>query len=135
MASSLLNKGSKTLFGKDHNFDKIKNYEDFKQSVPIRDYESLKSYVELIKSGKENVLWPGKPVYFAITSGTTSGAKYIPITAVKNIKATVFKAPTLPPILINKNISKAGIPIKKRKNGFICLIQKYMINVYLSNYE
>ena len=76
----ILNKGSKTLFGKDHNFDKIKNYEDFKQSVPIRDYESLKSYVELIKSGKENVLWPGKPVYFAITSGTTSGAKYIPIT-------------------------------------------------------
>ena len=58
----ILNKGSKTLFGKDHNFDKIKNYEDFKQSVPIRDYESLKSYVELIKSGKENVLWPGKPV-------------------------------------------------------------------------
>ena len=76
----LLNKGSKTLFGKDHNFDKIKNYQDFKNNVPIRDYEGIKDYIELIKSGKENVLWPGKPVYFAITSGTTSGAKYIPIT-------------------------------------------------------
>ena len=76
----LLNKGSKTLFGKDHNFDKIKNYQDFKHNVPIRDYEGIKDYIELIKSGKENVLWPGKPVYFAITSGTTSGAKYIPIT-------------------------------------------------------
>ena len=58
-----------------------------------------------------------------------------PITAVKNIKATVLNAPICPPILINKNISKAGRPINKRKNGFICLIQKYMINVYLSNYE
>ena len=62
-------------------------------------------------------------------------AKYRPIIAVKKIKATVFKAPTCPPILINKNISKAGRPINNRKNGFICLIQKYMINVYLSNYE
>ena len=55
--------------------------------------------------------------------------------AVKNIKAKVFKAPTWLPILINRNISKAGRPINKRKNEFICLIQKYMINVYLSNYE
>ena len=76
----ILKKGSKTLFGKDHNFDKIKNYQDFKRRVPIRDYEAIKDYVELIKSGKKNILWPGKPTYFAITSGTTSGAKYIPIT-------------------------------------------------------
>ena len=62
-------------------------------------------------------------------------AKYRPIIAVKKIKATVFKAPTCPPISINKYISKAGMHINIRKNGFICLIQKYMINVYLSNYE
>ena len=76
----ILNKGSQTLFGADHNFDKIKNYQDFKSRIPVRDYEGLKKYVELIQSGEENVLWPGKPIYFAITSGTTSGAKYIPIT-------------------------------------------------------
>ena len=59
----------------------------------------------------------------------------MPIIAVIKIRATVFKAPNWPPILINKNISIAGIPINIIKNGFICLIQKYMINVYLSNYE
>lgn len=69
-----------TAFGKDHDFKNIKNYEDFKQKVPIRDYESLKPYIERIIAGEENVLWEGLPIYFAKTSGTTSGAKYIPIT-------------------------------------------------------
>lgn len=69
-----------TEFGKDHGFNKIDSYDDFKQQVPVRDYEQLKPYIEKIKSGKENILWPGKPIYFAKTSGTTSGVKYIPIT-------------------------------------------------------
>lgn len=68
-----------TAFGRDHNFHKIKTYEDFKQAVPIRDYEDLKDYVERIKHGEKDVLWPGKPAYFAKTSGTTSGVKYIPM--------------------------------------------------------
>src|SRR5690606_41686788 len=69
-----------TAFGRDHGFDQIKNYEDFKQRVPIRDYEELKPYVDRIVQGEHSVLWPGLPYYFAKTSGTTSGAKYIPIT-------------------------------------------------------
>lgn len=69
-----------TAFGKDHDFAHIKNYEDFKQRVPIRDYEGLKSYIERIIAGEQNVLWKGLPIYFAKTSGTTSGVKYIPIT-------------------------------------------------------
>ena len=76
----LLSEAKKTQFGKDHGFDKIVTHEDFVQKVPVRDYEELKPYVEEIISGKNNVLWPGKPIYFAKTSGTTSGAKYIPIT-------------------------------------------------------
>lgn len=76
----ILNSAKDTQFGKDHNFESIVSYNDFKKQVPIRDYESLKSYIEQIKAGKENILWPGKPMYFAKTSGTTSGAKYIPIT-------------------------------------------------------
>jgi len=76
----LVENGSKTLFGKDHNFSSINNYEDFKQNVPIRDYEELKSYVEKILKGEPDILWPGMPEYFAKTSGTTSGTKYIPIT-------------------------------------------------------
>ncbi|MGF7230637.1 GH3 family domain-containing protein, partial [Arachidicoccus sp.] len=75
----LLKSAKNTQFGKDHHFDSLKNYDDFKQAVPIRDYEALKPYIEKIKEGKENILWKGKPLYFAKTSGTTSGAKYIPI--------------------------------------------------------
>ncbi|MDX1628312.1 MAG: GH3 auxin-responsive promoter family protein, partial [Fulvivirga sp.] len=76
----LVRKGRKTRFGKDHNFDQIETYEDFKKHVPITDYEGLKGYVNQIIEGNEDVLWPGKPAYFAKTSGTTSGTKYIPIT-------------------------------------------------------
>lgn len=68
-----------TSFGKDHGFSEIKTYEDFKKKVPIRDYEELRPYIERVVEGEENVLWPGKPAYFAKTSGTTSGVKYIPI--------------------------------------------------------
>lgn len=76
----LIKSATNTVFGKDHSFSKINNYEDFKKQVPVRDYEDLKPYVEQIIKGKEDVLWKGKPIYFAKTSGTTSGAKYIPIT-------------------------------------------------------
>jgi GH3 auxin-responsive promoter len=75
----LIKTGSKTYFGKEHGFEKIKTYEDFVKQVPIRDYEAFKPYIEKIKQGKHNVLWKGLPIYFAKTSGTTSGIKYIPI--------------------------------------------------------
>jgi hypothetical protein len=78
---TLIEKASQTKFGKDHNFTEIKTHSDFCKAVPVRDYEELRPYVDLVVNGKENILWPGKPTYFAKTSGTTSGAKYIPITA------------------------------------------------------
>lgn len=77
---SLLKSAANTQFGKDHHFENIKTYEDFKQAVPVRDYEKLRSYIDKIKEGKHNILWKGVPLYFAKTSGTTSGVKYIPIT-------------------------------------------------------
>ncbi|GAB2765282.1 GH3 auxin-responsive promoter family protein [Rhabdobacter roseus] len=77
---TLVSKAAATRFGKDHFFRDISTYEDFKQAVPVRDYEALKGYVEQILQGEPDVLWPGKPLYFAKTSGTTSGTKYIPIT-------------------------------------------------------
>ncbi len=77
----LIKSASQTRFGKDHDFINISTYQDFAKRVPIRDYEELKSYVDEVVAGKEDILWPGKPQYFAKTSGTTSGAKYIPITA------------------------------------------------------
>ncbi len=78
---NLIANGRKTLFGKEHELDKISDYEGFKQQVPIRDYRDLEPYINKIRDGAEDVLWPGKPKYFSKTSGTTSGAKYIPITS------------------------------------------------------
>ena len=75
----LIERAKKTKFGEDHSFEKIKTHEDFQNNIPIRDYEGLSNYIDLIKEGKENVLWPGLPKYFCKTSGTTSGTKYIPL--------------------------------------------------------
>ena len=77
---SLVKTAKSTEFGKDHGFENIQQYEDFKKQVPVRDYEQIKPYIEKIKEGKHNILWKGVPIYFAKTSGTTSGVKYIPIT-------------------------------------------------------
>lgn len=76
----LINQAKDTQFGKDHKFSEIQTYEQFVAQVPIRDYEDLKPYVERVVAGESDILWPEKPLYFAKTSGTTSGAKYIPIT-------------------------------------------------------
>ncbi|MBS1628413.1 MAG: GH3 auxin-responsive promoter family protein [Bacteroidetes bacterium] len=76
----ILKIGIQTVFGKEHSLHEVSNHQQFIQAVPIRDYEQLKPYIEQIKEGKKNILWPGKPIYLAKTSGTTSGAKYIPIT-------------------------------------------------------
>src|SRR4051812_34672620 len=73
---SLIEVGKDTAFGRDHNFSSIQSYDAFKKQVPVRDYEALKSYIEKIKKGDENVLWKGKPIYLSKTSGTTSGVKY-----------------------------------------------------------
>ena len=75
----LMKKAQNTRFGKDHHFSEIKNYADFKKHVPVRDYEGLKIYIDKVKNGEPDILWPGKPIYFCKTSGTTSGTKYIPI--------------------------------------------------------
>ncbi len=76
----LIKKAANTKFGQDHDFGNIKSHADFIEKVPVRDYEELKDYVDLMVEGQEDVLWPGKPLYYAKTSGTTSGAKYIPLT-------------------------------------------------------
>jgi len=79
LLNSLIQKAINTEFGNTHHFQNIQTYSDFKKQVPIRDYEDFRLWIEEIKSGKKNILWKGKPTYFAKTSGTTSGVKYIPI--------------------------------------------------------
>ena len=77
---ALLAEAEYTAFGKAHGFHDIMTYDDYRRTVPIRDYEGLKPYIERIIAGEADVLWPGRPLYFAKTSGTTSGVKYIPLT-------------------------------------------------------
>ncbi len=76
---SLTKTAEKTLFGREHRFEEIQSVEDFQKRVPIADYEDLKPYIERVKKGQRNILWTETPEYFAKTSGTTSGSKYIPI--------------------------------------------------------
>ncbi|MFN4313751.1 MAG: GH3 auxin-responsive promoter family protein [Chitinophagaceae bacterium] len=77
---SLVREGRKTDIGKEMGLDKVNRYEEFREAVPVRDYEQFRPYIDQVKEGRHNVLWKGRPIYFAKTSGTTSGTKYIPIT-------------------------------------------------------
>ena len=122
----LISKAKNTAFGIDHNFDQIKTYRDFKDRVPVNDYEGLRPYVDRIVAGEENVLWKGKPIYFAKTSGTTSGAKYIPITKDSmptHIKAArnallFYIAETKDASFVDgKMIFLQGSPVLEDKNG------------------
>ena len=76
----LVKTGRNTEYGKEHGLINVNSYEEFRQAIPIMDYEQMRPYIQKIKEGKHNVLWKGRPIYFAKTSGTTSGIKYIPIT-------------------------------------------------------
>ena len=122
----LIAKARNTGFGREHGFSEIKKYSDFASRVPVRDYEALKTYVNRILDGEPDVLWPGKPLYFAKTSGTTSGAKYIPITK-ESIKEQVLASRNAILNYIHKtgNVSFVngkmiflqGSPVLQEKNG------------------
>ena len=123
---NLIAKGSKTAFGKDHNFDSIATYEDFKNQVKVTDYEGLRKYVDRVVAGESDVLWTGKPLYFAKTSGTTSGAKYIPITkdsmpthitAAKNAMLFYIVEKKDASFVNGKMIFLQGSPVLEDKNG------------------
>jgi len=115
-----------TQFGKDHDFENIKTHADFVAKVPVRDYEELKYYVDQMVAGKENILWPGKPLYFAKTSGTTSGAKYIPLTkdsmpfhieAARNAILSYIHESGKTDFVNGKMIFLQGSPQLEEKNG------------------
>ncbi|WP_293891814.1 GH3 auxin-responsive promoter family protein [Flavobacterium sp.] len=123
---NLLASAKNTQFGKDHNFSKIKNFEDFANQVPIRDYEDLRTYVDRVVKGEEDILWKGKPIYFAKTSGTTSGAKYIPLTkesmpfhieAARNAILNYIHETGKTAFVDGKMIFLQGSPILEEKNG------------------
>ncbi|WP_298397532.1 GH3 auxin-responsive promoter family protein [Flavobacterium sp.] len=124
--NELIRQAKETQFGKDHKFNAIQTYEDFAKQVPIRDYEQLKPYVDRVVKGEENILWKGKPLYFAKTSGTTSGAKYIPLTkesmpfhiqAARNAILSYIHETGNADFVDGKMIFLQGSPILEEKNG------------------
>lgn len=123
---NLISEAKNTAFGKDHNFSNINSYKEFQSNVPIRDYEELKPYVERVVAGEEDILWKGKPIYFAKTSGTTSGAKYIPITkesmpthveAARNAILMYINETGNSKFVDGKMIFLQGSPILEEQNG------------------
>lgn len=122
----LIHQAKNTQFGIDHHFDQIKTIEDFAKNIPIRDYEELKPYIDKVAKGEENILWKGKPLYFAKTSGTTSGAKYIPLTkesmpyhieAARNAILHYIHETGNADFVDGKMIFLQGSPIMEEKNG------------------
>ena len=122
----ILRKAKNTSFGRDHSFKNIKTYDDFKKNVPVKDYEDIRPYIDKIFSGEINVLWPGKPIYFAKTSGTTSGLKFIPITK-ESMRTHITSARDSllnyihetgnTAFITGKHIFLQGSPILEEKNG------------------
>lgn len=124
--ANLIRGAAKTQFGKDHDFKSIKTHQDFVKRVPVRDYEDLKPYVDRVVAGEKDILWKGKPLYFAKTSGTTSGAKYIPLTkesmpthveAARNALLMYIAETGNSQFLTGKMIFLQGSPILEEKNG------------------
>ena len=124
--NELLENSRETKFGEDHNFKNINNYEDFKSSVPIRDYEGFRGYIEKIKNGEKNVTWIDKPLYLAKTSGTTSGTKFIPITkeslpnhinTAKHLLYDYFKKKKKIKPFLGKVMFLSGTPNLDEENG------------------
>ncbi|MFD0834745.1 GH3 auxin-responsive promoter family protein [Mariniflexile aquimaris] len=122
----LISEATQTQFGKDHDFISINSHKDFVKRVPVRDYEDLKPYVERVVAGEEDVLWKGKPIYFAKTSGTTSGSKYIPITkesmpfhvqSARNAILMYIHETGNTKFVDGKMIFLQGSPILKEQNG------------------
>ncbi len=122
----LITQAKNTQFGKDHRFIKIKIHQDFVKHVPVRDYEALKPYIDKVVKGEENVLWKGKPLYFAKTSGTTSGAKYIPLTkesmpthiqAARNAILCYINETGKADFVTGKMIFLQGSPVLSETNG------------------
>ena len=122
----LISEAADTAFGRDHKFSSINTYADFKQQVPVRDYEALRPYIDRVVAGEPNVMWKGKPEYFAKTSGTTSGAKYIPISkesmpehlqAARNALLTYIHETGKADFVNGKMIFLQGSPVMSIKNG------------------
>ena len=139
----LLTSAKKTKFGIDHKFMSIQTHADYCRNVPIREYEGFHSYIEDIKRGDKNILWPGLPIYFAKTSGTTSGVKYIPITkasishhinGAKDALLNYVYHTGKSDFLDLKMIFLSGSPVMEKKNGIFIGRLSGIVNHHVPSY-
>jgi hypothetical protein len=139
----IVSQASQTIYGKEHGFSDIKTYDDFRNQVPVGDYEMLRSYVDQVRDGHNNVLWPGKPLYFAKTSGTTSGTKYIPITkesvpnhmnSARNALLSYVHETGKSRFLDGKLIFLSGSPEIEEKNGIFIGRLSGIVNHHIPAY-
>ena len=76
----LITAAKNTVWGKKYDYQSIKTTKEFQERVPISSYEDLSEYIDRVREGEQNVLWPSKIQWFAISSGTTNDkSKYIPV--------------------------------------------------------
>lgn len=139
----LLARAAKTQFGADHRFASFQGHADFAQAVPLRDYEALKPYIDRVKAGEADILWPGHPQYFAKTSGTTSGAKYIPITresmpdhiaAARNALLCYIAETGNSRFVDGQLIFLSGSPELETLNGILCGRLSGIVNHHVPGY-
>ena len=78
---NLVKNGEETVFGAHHSISADMTLQEFQNSVPVRDYDKLESWISRARAGEESILWPGRTKWFAKSSGTSSSkSKYIPVT-------------------------------------------------------
>lgn len=140
---NLIREGKNTLFGRDHSFESIRQYDDFKSLVPVRDYEDFKPYISKVLAGEKNILWKGKPLYFAKTSGTTSGIKYIPISkesipyhinGARDALLNYIEETGKSEFLNHKLIFLSGSPEMEKKNGIFIGRLSGIVNHHVPSY-
>ncbi len=89
----LITKAAHTEWGVKHSYDTIRSYEDYARRVPIQSYDDIKPYVERMRHGARNVLWPSQVRWYAKSSGTTNDkSKFIPVTS-EGLKQMHYKGP------------------------------------------
>lgn len=77
----LIEQGTQTVYGKQYHFHQIQSYSDFKELVPLNNYDSMKPWIDRLMEGEQHLLWPQDTKWFAKSSGTTSErSKFIPVT-------------------------------------------------------
>ncbi len=81
LLTKMMESAASTEFGNQYRFKGIQSHAEFKQEVPLQEYEQVKPFVDRLMNGEQNLLWPGETKWFAKSSGTTTGrSKFIPVT-------------------------------------------------------